>query len=383
MFSWLLVLTETLVDYPFTNFHTIVTNQDLELVDNMTDWVQDEAVELYLRAHLLLCPAQDMCFGDIFRRNYTFQLSTHSCENCDCDSQCHRRHNCCPWRSYTQEKSASPEIVTFQNHSDAPHGNSKQCFGKLSQLQCIYPQVLDQNITPLNSDNSYFMVAQCCAKVDVNIKRRCESNIGFHDINLFQPVFSLSSNETYKNQDCAVCNGEAISNLQPWTPTLVCSSKDVLFKTSSYDLLYPVMLQKDPLCNVVYVPPEKQKPHRCFQEEMYVASCGANYPLTSFNQIIHEACLSDYINYYFLCRSPFEMILYKNVFCAMCNTVDWQSDLTIECAASVMDRRNLGSVVVFSAVIDFLENQDHQPQKEDRECSSISPYDKELVCYIL
>lgn len=379
VFASMQALSYSFLHDPYYDYHVLPTHDEQALVDNMTGWILDSTTKLYLKAHLLLCPRQDMCFGDRFKRNYTSQLPFLSCGHCDCGSHCHRKQNCCPWRSYTQDRETSPDYISYKNRDlsqDIRNDNLSNV-----QLQCITPQVNGNAPFHLRSEDSYLFVAQCLHNDDMETKRRCENNTDFQDIFLYQPVFSLASNETFKNKDCAICNGETVENLVYWIPIFICSSKRTFYQTYTYSWIQSLVHGENSPCNLAFLPLDTRKVTKCYKEENYVSACNIDNQLTSVDPIIFEACASDYVNYYLHCLSPFQTTLYKNIFCAMCNSEYWESKLTIECISANIQKKKNWPFVAFSAVIGFEENGERIQLKKDTTCQHNAFYEKELVSF--
>ncbi|XP_061189512.1 uncharacterized protein LOC133197467 [Saccostrea echinata] len=344
------------------------TEQDREVVKNMTEWIQNDTIRFYIQSHLLFCPGQDMCFGNQYKRNYTAILPFPSCFQCECRYECKRKNNCCPWRNYKQDVEMTPDYISYMDNNQftpSKYINVPQ--------QCIAPQVNYQSVK--RSIKAYFMISQCPFNyTDSNTHQRCNNPLQEKDMYLYQPVFSPFSNESFKNLDCAICNGESLSNLVPWTPILVCSSRKTLIQTQSLDQLQSVAFQKNSLCNVIFVPQTSTFTRDCFSEKLYISNCNETGEWKIFDSIIFNACHSDFVYVYLECSTAFERRVFKNIFCAMCNFHDWDSSLGIECVSSVevYDLKNPFSLVSFSALIDFRANEDVPTPSEGTKCSKDS-----------
>jgi hypothetical protein len=215
---------------------------------------------------------------------------------------------------------------------------------------------------------------------DLKTHQRCEQSFEERDIHLHQPVFSTVSNETFKNQDCAVCNGEPVDTLIPWKPTLVCSSKRTLMKRRSFAELQSAVFQNNSVCNIVYIPPPSIQTTGCVDKEFYIGSCNESGQWETFDDKILSACHADVVNVYLDCSLPYERRLFKNIFCAMCNTPDWINGLAIECLTSINLFENIASnLVSFTALIDLGDKGKVEIPHEGTVCSSDSLYESRVV----
>ncbi|XP_062613802.1 uncharacterized protein LOC134275543 [Saccostrea cucullata] len=347
------------------------TKQDREVVKNMTEWIQNDTIRFYVQTYLLFCPGQDMCFGEQYRRNYTAVLPFTSCSHCECGYECKRKKNCCPWRNYKQDVELTPDYITYKDNDQFTPSK----YIDIPQ-QCVTSQVNDKRLT--RSIDAFFMVSQCPYNyTDSDTHLRCENSSQITDLDLYQPVFSLFSNESFKNLDCAICNGESLSSLVPWRQVIVCSSRKALLQTQSLDQIQSTVFHKNTLCNVIFVPQTSTFAKDCFPEKQYVSNCNETGQWKNFDSIIFNACHADFVDVYLECISAFERNLYKNIFCAMCNVPDWNNSLGIECVSSgeIFDLKSPFSLVSFSALIDFRENGDVSAPSEGTKCSKDSLYE--------
>lgn len=67
----------------------------------------------------------------------------------------------------------------------------------------------------------------------------------------------------------------------------------------------------------------------------------------------------------------------------MCNSEDWESQLTIECISANIQKKKNWPFVAFSAVIDFEENVEQIQLKKVTKCQHNAFYEKKLVSFYL
>ena len=355
------------------------TLYDHSLVENMTEWIQNDTVKLYIQSYLMLCPGQeDMCFGKQYKRNYSFQFSYRSCDQCQCRNDCRRANNCCPWRFYRQDKDKTPNYISYQNHNQ----NTVSKYGNVP-LKCVIPQANARSIKP--GILSYYMISSCPHNYDNSvIIQKCEHSFQVKNIFLYQPYFSLLSNETFRNLECAICNGEPLDKLIPWSPSLVCAREKALLRTNTLSYLQSIVFYDKSLCNIVFAPPvTRTQTKLCVVEQRYVSGCNKTGLWKTFDKTIFNACNSNFVDVYLDCSVLFERKLYKNIYCAMCNIENWRKELTIECKSSVdvFDLQDLQYLVSFSALIDFrkLYEVKSVSKNQDSQCPEDSLYEPRLV----
>lgn len=173
--------------FPFEKFNvaTLPSSGDKRVVENMTSWITNDTIKMYVYAHLLYCPNQDMCFGEEYQRKVSFSnTKLRSCSFCDCNDKCHRKKNCCPWRNYKQNISTSPEFITYVNHSYS----SRFQYDTVA-LDCISPSIT------LLLKQKYFMVSECPSSfVDEVTLKKCRNPEKETELKLYQPVTSIKTN---------------------------------------------------------------------------------------------------------------------------------------------------------------------------------------------
>lgn len=353
-------------------FSTKPSEAERALVNNMTRWIQNDSIKVQVTAYMLFCPDQDLCFGDQFRRNYSYvqEESEHSCSYCSCSEGCERKRNCCPWRSYVQSQNSTPEFV---NYTDQVGVSKPSRFDNVT-LDCREPIIhpFKGFIQP------YFMVTSCPEYFNnADIIEKCERSEYVNDYERYRPVTSLSTNETYQNADCALCNAEPMNSLKPWDITFHCKALEDIFQIDSPDKLQQRIFGPSRTCNVLFVPPSDmfQKSMECFLEKATVRQCNVTGMWKNYDADIENGCNSDFLDKYMFCES-ISRLFFKNIFCAMCNVGNWTTDLMIECETLFYLEGD--DLISFSALLDF-RGKYSKKRNQLKKCPEQQVYDVLMV----
>jgi hypothetical protein len=217
---------------------------------------------------------------------------------------------------------------------------------------------------------------------DQEVVANCERPENYADFYKLQPVTSLSSNETFKNLDCALCNAEDRESVVTWQPKISCKRATDIFQITSWDELRKRLLDYSPTCFLDFVPPSliyKDRSKRCYKEDVLIKTCNYTSEWIEYDASIASGCHMDYNDPYIYCRVKEVGLVYKNVFCAMCNVRNWRTDLFIKCPKdAVVSSVNL---VSFSALLDFRGSYSVVENKR-RECPEQHVYDPVMVCIV-
>lgn len=354
--------------FPFEKFNvaTLPSSGDKRVVENMTSWITNDTIKMYVYAHLLYCPNQDMCFGEEYHRKVSFSnTKLRSCSFCDCNDKCHRKKNCCPWRNYKQNISTSPEFITYVNHSYS----SRFQYDTVA-LDCISPSIT------LLLKQKYFMVSECPSSfVDEVTLKKCRNPEKETELKLYQPVTSIKTNETFRNLYCAICNGENSGMLLFWETRLSCKSLEDLMMSYSTETLKTTLYNRSSRCGIEFIPPllvANNVRNRCYTENQYTGRCNTTGLWQTYDSQIERGCSLDFYDRYRYCTNKHiaGSQEYKNIFCAMCNVGNWTSDLPTECSETFyLDQDHMKS---FSALID-LSKFEENVRDEDQQCPYYDP----------
>jgi hypothetical protein len=350
----LLFLTSSLAivfgSYPgFDDYANLPSGADFEEVFELTSWIDNETVQDKIFYYLLLCPEQDMCLGEKFKRTYFFTLPP-ACSMCECDDSCVRRATCCPSKFYRQIP--APHFIKYQNTSDDNQGPPQHCLDPLWNMDSI-----------VKSGQPYWMIKTCPdGAICISTPSRNITNS--------TPVTSLITKETYISIECALCNEEEPSHLVLWEKKKVCTRRFAVLSRENPEKLFKSVFKQEPVCNVGFNPPASVQSvaNRCIA---YTQS--GNCESTSENRtnnFLVKACHQYYLPYH-----AYDMV-YKNIYCALC---DYQAkDLYIQYDS------NSGGIYVdsmlssFSALMDS-DIVEKEPIANTMKCKGNQIFDEKLV----
>ncbi|XP_062618675.1 uncharacterized protein LOC134280286 [Saccostrea cucullata] len=338
---------------------------DKILVENMTNWIQNETVKLYVSSTLLMCPDQDMCFGDQFWRNHTFQLKIRSCFHCSCNDECFRMKNCCPWRNYLQSPNDTPSFIRYKDHRISRPSH----YDNIS-LECR--KTIFYTSLPFDEQRQgYFLISSCPDHFkNYEIVERCRRSRDYRET---QPVISLSTNESFKNLDCAICNGERPAHLLEWVTRLICGEPLDVFQYRSQEQLQKAILNNQSSCILDFVPPSylDDRVRKCKTIQEVNTKCNVTGEWDEYNFDIERGCVGDFYSPYMFCPSTLtSYTLYKNIYCAMCNVRNWTTGLMTECS----EPHYVNDVTTFSALLDFRGSYSKE-NDQPKECPKKQIYD--------
>ncbi|XP_062580386.1 uncharacterized protein LOC134242328, partial [Saccostrea cucullata] len=329
------------------------TINDVRESDKLTSWIENTEAKTVVWYYLLLCPEQDMCLGEKFRRSYNFILDP-SCMPCDCEDSCVRKGTCCPSKFYRQ--ATTPDFIEYM-----PNVEEKQ---KGQSLSCI--EALWNKKSGISPGKAFWMIDTCLSGAT------CLS-FELRNMSDATPVTSLSSNETYPNIQCALCNNESIFDMAPWWMRKICLNRSALFSNDKFEILYQFVFSGDsPVCNIAFHPPISVREiiNPCISYTAQVnLTCNNMLNLTEET----KALLIDSCQKYHLPYTTSNMV-YRNIYCALCDRE--VSDLTIQNEYS-----GYGSMTympqTFSALMDSKQNKNEIPTK-NHNCGSNQVFDNKM-----
>ncbi|XP_062580387.1 uncharacterized protein LOC134242329 [Saccostrea cucullata] len=321
--------------------------------ENLTSWIENREAKFLLMNYLLLCPEQDMCLGQKFRRNYTFTLHP-SCTPCDCEDSCVRKATCCPSKFYRQ--ATIPDFIEYM-----PIEEGKQ---KGQSLSCLEP--LWNKDTGISLDKSYWMIDTCKSGAT------CLSPQS-RNITHATPVTSLITNETYLNLQCSLCNNESIFDMVPWEREKICKNRSALFSNDNFETLYQSVFSiKSPVCNIGFHPPKSIQKiiNPCIK---YTAqthpNCNKLHGLTEETKVLLlDACQIYYLPY----RTS--NAIYKNIYCALCDIDVFDLTIQIDVGGAGFITSMLSS---FSALMDFKQTE-NEVHTKDTNCATNQVFDRKM-----
>ena len=322
----------------FMMFANIVNPSEDDIRDayNITSWIVNETAREMLVQYLVLCPEQDMCLGDDFKRKHVFDMTlTPSCSSCDCDVSCLRKSSCCP--------SKFLQISNISSNIDSVTDSRQNNITSKAPLTCLTPF---WNIHSGFHGTSYWMVDVCPNGESCSPDRSLWRNMS-----LFTPVTSISTNETYLYRGCALCNGEEEKVLQAWKQgQIVCRTRADLLSANLPSDVFVDEPDEIAACNILFSPPSTVQGSEISCLSFDRVLCNQSGTLDSDQAFLIEAC--DLFNIPYVTTQT----TFKNVYCALCNFPDPSLTLMpIEYYTDVGYGPS-DTFPVFSALIDFKEN---------------------------
>ncbi|XP_062610698.1 uncharacterized protein LOC134272489 [Saccostrea cucullata] len=188
-----------------------------------------------------------------------------------------------------------------------------------------------------------------------------------------RPVMFLSSNDTYLNTQCALCNDEFISDIVPWEMEKICRYQSALFSNDDFEILYQsVFLNDIPVCNVAFSPPSSIQKivNPCITYTPRLDStCNRTIKFwEETRSVFIDACQKYYLPY----KNSDKV--YKNLYCALCDELVF--DLTIQ---NDFDGSGIITYMLstFSALMDFKRTVNIEHTK-DVKCARNQIFDSRM-----
>jgi hypothetical protein len=244
-------------------------------------------------------------------------------------------------------------------------------------LQCRKTAVGEEN------RHGYFMISSCPPDFNnIEVVRNCNFSDDNNALYNMQPVTSIISKETFKNLDCALCNAERSESVVTWQPKLSCQEADDILQINSEEELRQHLFGPFTTCSLDFIPPsfiQEDKTKMCFLVDAMIKECNYTSEWMKYDVAISRGCHMNYVDPYIYCRRDKVDLVYKNMFCAMCNVKNWKTDLFIECPEEFF----LGNdnMISFSAMLDF-KGIYTSDSNQYRECPEQHAYDAVMVSVV-
>ena len=275
-----------------------------------------------------VCPYTNFCHS-----NVTKQLNDSSkmpcCLPCSCDHKCPSLGNCCP------------DVVT--QNMGPPVTKCKLTMVKGAPAD-------DKEYDGILHDIRRYRIKDSCPKEEKNdtLIDHCKG-YKIESVDDYIWVSDTNIGVIYQNRYCALCNH--VTNFTQWQTRTTFSS--VLFMDLSLSDIMKVDL--DLIMEVPDSERESAIQYRCFLPRY--SKCDKIK-----DPSVVSACQSDDMYSPVLQELPYGLVVYKNIFCYMCNVVDlgrWPT------TCSKLDGAREVTDVPFSAIIDFTRQpQPSNPLKE-------------------
>lgn len=224
---------------------------------------------------------------------------------CQCDELCDEYGDCCTDSFYFYNVTA----LRNATHKNATHRNA-------TRYGCV-------RVNGKFEDGVY-VTDKCPAEwTDRRARDACEAPGDYRDGMLNNPVTSRLTGRGYRNRYCAVCNGDAADPVL-WDTRLVCEdlynvsegAEQAVVDTLRYDGVQWTVtyLGETHYCEQTVVPPDGlAAPRPCVPYE--VVTCHPDWPQNSTYRSDCEAYTA------VVYHKDKNMTSYRNIHCAMCNTV--------------------------------------------------------------
>lgn len=261
--------------------------------------IADPKVRFYAVEFNRMCPYTHMCDVQVDVDYSIFRISGimfeyPCCGRCGCGNDCLETLDCCPDRL--------PRLLTT-DEVNSVYNNPQECV----QAQFRPPQ------GNRFSWKSYLMTAKC-PEIDVHTEmvENCHkeySDFDFAaDIPNFLPVTDRTTNITYKNKFCALCNRASPSALIFWEIQIGSQAFEIRIKSLSD--VNP-LFASDEKSNAVFIIPNKltEASEYITTCTIYIDRCNVTGNWKEYDPEIESLCVS-YLSSY---------KEYKNVHCYICN----------------------------------------------------------------
>jgi hypothetical protein len=329
------------------------TDADFTDAFNLTSWIVNDTTRDEILDYLLLCPEQDMCLGEKFKRFYNFTLHP-ACSTCECHDSCVRRATCCPSKFYRQ--TPAPDFIEYPPTFDDIQGPPVHC------LEPLWDMASD-----IKSSQAYWMINTCPDDTFCILPPS-------RNITKSTPVTSLITRESYINMECASCNNEELFNLVLWEKKKLCISRFALLLGEDLETVFNTVFQPLPVCNVGFYPPASV--------ENVVKTCLGNTIDVNCEDRTHnrvKGYLTKACRKYFLPYRAYNEV-YKNIYCALCDKGAKYLYVQNEIYGGQI---NFNPVLPsFTALMDFKMGE-KQPIANKMKCTANKIFDERLVSCVI
>ena len=224
-----------------------------QFLDEFTDDIQRNILENQLR----YCPHTQLCTFKFDGIHLDLGFKS-PCEACLCKN-CNETDSCCPDKTFVMK----PHLQT-----------NTEC--KTMSLK--------------NSGNAYKVVTKCTSSIDSKLKEPCSSEENTDYFSDILPVTDISTNITYANKRCAICNQVEDDNIVDWQPQLLCVQQEAFpaMLKNEKDLIQFVINSRH--CDITYFMSSKSvEPTLC---DEVISTCNVTGNWQVYDHVISTACSS-------------------------------------------------------------------------------------------
>ena len=328
----------------------------ITIVFSEEKYTADEVQQLFDALGTTYCPHNNLC-----QANASLPLNDDSvspcCDDCSCDDDCWKKGNCCPDKDGATNLSPDKDGATNlspDKHSDTIRSPTTEC--KVS---------LVKGIGHYHYFDTYWVVNKCPDTTkNTNLVEKCEV-VSFGSMDEYLWVSDRASNQIFNNKWCAECHG--VKDPVEWRLGTEC--KDVL--NGDFDFTDEASLEN---CNSIMIPPKRINVGANICNKPDISVCNETGEWQNFNKSIAEACGA--LVQPFIVERSYRDIVYKNVFCAMCNEKGYkQSWLENVCKPRDTLSRGIENIYIGLISWRFYSNNDQK-----KKCALNEVEDEILVC---
>ena len=301
----------------------------------------------------MMCPFTAQCHRNATKLQQGNLRVEECCTSCSCHDDCRAMGNCCPDKresglkpiqlsckeTIVKRNKYTTEETIYQGH----HSGIKRYF--------IIDNCLD-NITTTET-------AKMCSKTT-------DDSATLDDLVW---VSDLDSGRIFQNKHCAKCHGA--TNTIQWQVVTTC------FNILQADISTAVTTLLSDLCSIIVDVPEEiaaaAEEYRCFLPEY--SRCNETGFWDKYDAKLEESCLDFALTYFYPEPHLKSFILYKNVFCYVCNQGSQTIIIKDECP--FLDTGIKSTTKAFSALLDVKIYT--QPMTSEQKCGIAEIMDKHSV----
>ena len=225
--------------------------------------IEDENMRLIVTEQLRYCPYTNLC-------NFSLNLHLHYqfdsvCEECVCE-----RND----SEYSAPLCAN--VLDYSLFNDMHYGED------LPSCTAMYLK------PPSNEHTEYKVISGCLDNFEGNTEHShlCTSKTVSQTFNDILPVTDITSNLTYLNKHCALCNNVKLNSVVFWEPLLQCNGRvNHNYKTEAELIKFAM---ETPGCNIEYTLDDYEPVELC---DSVIRSCNETGQWLEFNLFTAKACL--------------------------------------------------------------------------------------------
>ena len=235
---------------------------------------------------------------------------------------------------------------------------------------CVWPRIITTKKLkyppPATLQSPVWMITKCSPGVEPNTINfeRCTAIGPSSPLDSFVPV--TYAGVTYRNKYCAYCSGvDQTAVMKDWHVQLYCDDSVSLTDDNFVDKM------EEKNCSMYFLQPDETQTQQCQRGYRYeISTCNETGLWPYYDQLTDLACQS-FID-------PFNLT-YKNYFCYLCNTDQFQPKENRTCSPSDYDAHMLDITPPFTAIVN-LEAIKPSTEKDLMDCNVIYQLqDKKMV----